>query len=84
MSAAGVTVTAPTSWATVMLAVPDAEPAAAVTVAAPLPAAVTSPAALTVATEVARLGPRDGRPRHYLSVLVPYFGRQLHGGPEWP
>ncbi|MDE2654099.1 MAG: hypothetical protein OXI71_09825 [Gemmatimonadota bacterium] len=51
VSAGGVTATALTSCATVTDAVPDAEPAVAVTVAVPLAAAVTKPDASTVATE---------------------------------
>ena len=43
-------VTAPTSWATVTLALPDTEPAVAVIVASPFATAVTSPDAPTVPT----------------------------------
>ena len=50
VAASGETVTAPTTCATAIVAVPDADPAVAVIVATPLPIAVTRPAALTVAT----------------------------------
>ena len=51
VSAAGETPTDATCWATVTDALPDAEPAAAAIMAAPLPVAVTSPDASTVATD---------------------------------
>ena len=55
VSVAGDTVTVLTSWATVTAAVPEAEPAVAVTIVAPLPTAVTSPAGATVATDASLL-----------------------------
>ena len=55
LSAAGKTVTARTSCATATVAVPETPPALAVIVAVPLPTAVTSPNASTVATEPALL-----------------------------
>ena len=55
VSAAGCTLTALTSWATVTAAVPDADPAVAVIVAVPLPTAVTRPPASTVATDASPL-----------------------------
>ena len=71
VSAAGVTVTALTSWATVTVALPDAEPAVAVIVAVPLPAAVTSPDALTVATAAALLDQVTAAP----AIALPFWSR---------
>ena len=69
VSAAGVTVTAPTSWATVTCALPEAEPAVAVIVAVPLPAAVTSPDASTVATAAALLAQLSAAP----AIALPFW-----------
>ena len=52
VSAAGVTSTVLTRWATVTVALPEADPAVAVIVAVPFPAAVTRPDPFTVATAV--------------------------------
>ncbi|MDE2715388.1 MAG: hypothetical protein OXI33_00030 [Chloroflexota bacterium] len=55
VSAAGVTETVLTTCITVTTAVPDTEPALAVIVAVPLPAAVTRPEVFTAATAGALL-----------------------------
>ena len=55
VSAGGETSTMLTRWATVTAAVPDADPAVAVIVTAPFPAAVTSPEASTDATDASLL-----------------------------
>ena len=52
LSAVGVTATSLTACATVIVAVPEAEPDVAVIVAVPLPVAVTSLVASTLATAV--------------------------------
>ena len=55
MSTAGDTATALTIWATVTAAVPEADPAVAVMVVFPVPAAVTCPESSTAATEASLL-----------------------------
>ena len=61
-AAAGATATALTCWATVTMAVPDAEPAMAVIVVVPSPAAVTSPEASTAATDASPLAQDTAAP----------------------
>ena len=70
VSAAGATSTVLTVWATVTAEVPDAEPAIAVIVAAPLATAVTSPEASTAATEAFRCS--TTLPRHR-PIGCPYW-----------
>ena len=71
MSAAGATATVLVRCATVTAAVPDAEPAIAVIVAAPLATAVTSPEASTAATEAALLDQLTAAP----AITCPYWSR---------
>ena len=71
VSAAGVTATALTSWATVTVALPDADPAVAVIVAVPLPVAVTKPAALTVATAALLVAQVTAAP----AIACPFWSR---------
>ena len=71
VSVAGETATALTSWATVTVALPDAEPAVAVIVAVPLPAAVASPELLTVATAAALLAQLTAAP----AIALPFWSR---------
>ena len=68
MSAAGETSTVLTCCATVTAAVPDAEPAVAVIVAAPLATAVTSPAESTAATIISALVHATGSPSMTRSI----------------
>ncbi|MCZ0934885.1 MAG: hypothetical protein OXJ54_06865 [Gemmatimonadetes bacterium] len=62
MATAGVTATASTSWATDTSAVPEAEPAFAVMVAVPFPAAVIWPEASAVATDASLLAQATAAP----------------------
>ena len=62
VAAAGETTTEPADCITVTTASPDADPAVAVIVAAPLPAAPTSPEPSTVATIVSPLAHETGSP----------------------
>ncbi|MCY4573081.1 MAG: hypothetical protein OXF01_09790 [Gemmatimonadetes bacterium] len=55
VAVSGVTTTALTTWATLTVALPEADPEVAVIVALPFDTAVTSPDALTVATAAAPL-----------------------------
>ena len=71
VSAAGETATVLTSWATITVAVPDADPAVAVIVAVPLPAAVTSPWASTVATAALLLDQVTAAP----AITCPFWSR---------
>ena len=71
VSTAGVTTTALTVWATVTAAEPEADPAVALIVAAPLPAAVTRPDALTVATVAALLAQLNVAP----AMTLPFWSR---------
>ena len=68
---AGDTVTALNSWATVTVAVPEADPAVAVIVAVPLATAVTRPVALTVATAAALLAQLTAAP----TIALPFWSR---------
>ena len=71
VSAAGETATSLTSWATVTVAVPDAEPAIATIAAVPLPTAVTRPVELTVPTAVASLAQVTVAP----AIAWPFWSR---------
>ena len=71
VSTAGVTTTALTDWATVTATEPEADPAVALIVAAPLPAAVTRPDALTVATVAALLAQLTVAP----TITLPFWSR---------
>ena len=71
VSADGDTVTERTDCVTVTTAVPDAASAAAVIVAAPVPAAVTKPDAFTVATAVALLVQVTAAP----AIACPFWSR---------
>ena len=72
VSPVGDTVTALASWATVTVAVPDTEPAVAVTVAVPLPVAVTRPEALfTPATKTSLLDHETAAP----AIACPFWSR---------
>ena len=77
-ASAGDTVTEPAAWATVTVALPDAEPATAVIVAVPLLAAVTRPDASTVATPGLPDVQVTAAPRHHLPVLVADLRPELH------
>ena len=68
---AGETATSLTCCATVIVALPDADPAVAVIVAVPLPAAVTSPAASTVATVASLLRQATAAP----GIACPLWSR---------
>ncbi|WP_419936887.1 hypothetical protein [Candidatus Palauibacter sp.] len=69
-----------TIWATDTVALPETAPAAAMIVAVPLPAAVTSPDPLTVAIEVALVDQVTAAP----AITCPFadFRRELHGGAQ--
>ena len=71
VSAAGDTLTELTLWATDTVALPDADPAVAVIVAVPLPAAVTRPEPLTAAIEAALLDQVTAAP----AITCPFWSR---------
>ena len=71
VSSSGDTSTALTTWATVTAAVPEAEPAVTVIVAAPLVAAVTIPDASTGATEASLLTHATVAP----AITCPFWSR---------
>ena len=73
VSSAGDTVTELTLWATDTVAVPETDPAVAVIVAVPLPAAVASPWASTVATDGSLLDQVTAAP----AITCPVLGRGL-------
>ena len=79
VSAAGVTVTALTLWATDTVALPETAPAVAVIVAVPLPAAVTRPDPSTIATGALSLAQATVAPAITCPFWFAHLGAELNG-----